>query len=501
MDFVKTIVQKADLSPYKVAIKLRKHKLTYKNLICGAIDIANKLNAILPNQIPCVLLMDRCFLFYQAMLGTFIGNFIYTPININAPLHRNQKIISQLDRCVVITSHIKPSTLKALSGCFNNASFVTDDSSVYDQLMVLGKRDKVYLLSKIKQVENRKYSQSTKNIAYLLFTSGSTGVPKGVPISYQNINAYLKAVIDTFSFRGDGNYAQLCDIGFDLSLHEMLTCLVAGGTLYPYIETDALGLGLFLSNHHINYAIMVPSLIPLLLKQAKLLSFTLNCLKYLFFCGEPLLISHVRKLFYLMKDTQIVNLYGPTEATIACTYHIYNPTDLYEGLSILPIGKPFNAVLLKSSQSKELLIKGRQVFSGYLNKSNISGYYHTGDLISVHSRYGYCYIGRSDDQWQVKGYRIERAEIESVFRYVFSYEQIYVAPYFKNKQLIDGLVVFSDRQLDLKKLHNQLSNALPAVLFPFTFYKLNLLPRLANQKINYQFLKLQACKLMQGCVV
>lgn len=273
------------------------------------------------------------------------------------------------------------------------------------------------------------------DLMYILFTSGSTGVPKGVPINRQNLNGFVDGFFaNGYEVNEEDRFLQMFDFTFDISVQCYVLPLCIGASVHtiPLDDIKFFTIYQILDKHKITVAKMVPSVIAFLRPYFRKMK--LPYLKYSLFSGEALYDEIVSEWSSCVPNAIIQNYYGPTEATIDCLYHTWSEATrkakTYNG--IVSIGKPFGdseAVILKSDNSLildaekgELCVAGNQVTTGYLKLPErnsvafitLNGvrYYRTGDLVYRDADGDYMYCGRIDHQVQVQGYRVELGELE-----------------------------------------------------------------------------------------
>ncbi len=495
MFFLDKIVENAKRYSWLPAIHCDGVVITYRTLLVQALSYANYLVGLNKKGLPCIILDNKSVQYIQAMLAAFFAGLIYTPINIDAPLKRNKILLQSIGRSVCLVGDISLTQLKKYLPCLYHSQILFTNFELFKLVESFGLHRDIALIEESNNELlsiNKTFENDSNDFAYLMHTSGSTGNPKGVPITFDSLDVYLNSVSQLFKFRKFQNFAQICDLAFDLSLHEILLCFMHAGTLYLYDENRFSCLANFIVLHKIEQVMLVPSIAALVLKQANYLNIKLKHLCHIFLCGEVLPIIIAKKFQTLCVNALIVNLYGPTEVTIACSYHIYHDKNDYTGLNSVPIGIAFPSVNFSLSHEGELLINGEQVFSGYWpiqgNNNQALLSYGTGDQIIQHDKYGYCFLSRLDDQWQVKGMRIERMDVESALRDVLQLSDLYVVPLYQN-QLIESLVVCLCSDIDIHRFEQNLRVYLPAVVFPLRQYQLDKVPRLSNQKIDYRGLQ------------
>ena len=274
--------------------------------------------------------------------------------------------------------------------------------------------------------------------AYMLFTSGSTGIPKGVPISFRNLENFIDGFFG-LGYKLDENdrFLQMFDLTFDLSVMSYLVPLTLGACVYTVPDNAIKYMAVYqlLEDHGITFAMMVPSMLSYLRPYFE--DIRLEQLRNSVFCGEALYEDITREWSACIPNARIQNVYGPTEATIFCLSYDWTPTQ-DEGKSvrgIVSIGKPMKhtkAIVVdekmkpvKQGEKGELCLAGGQLTAGYWNnpeKNNEAffthaigetlAYYRTGDSAYVDANGDFIFCGRIDYQVKIQGYRVELHEIE-----------------------------------------------------------------------------------------
>jgi amino acid adenylation domain-containing protein len=350
-------------------------------------------------------------------------------------------------------------------------------------------------------------SISGADTAYLLFTSGSTGSPKGVPISYTNLRAFLELMSNRYRLTPDDRLTQTFDQTFDLSIFDLLMAWTSGACVYSIPSFELFAPINFINRHQITLWFSVPSVASRLLKRGALRSACMPSLRWSLFCGEGLPSVTAEAWQSAAPQSKLENLYGPTELTIACSAYRWNPesspADCINGL--VPIGEIFSGLsyLIVNDQCAEvgtgevgeLCVTGSQMFSGYWRAPELSmdcflhrgisdrvaiKYYRTGDLVSQLGA-NLVYRGRKDTQVKISGYRIELGEIEAVLRRAGCVEATVLA---FPEEYPESMVAFVSGNDDTDAMFKSLREYLPSYMWPKSIVLLNYLPLNNNMKID-----------------
>lgn len=431
--------------------------------------------------------LDRCLELPIAILGILRIGAIYLPIERELPFDRVEWMLED-------------------SGCNVIVAVSGDRIPVFDKCKVL------YTCSDQLRVKKRSFPKIDSkingfDIAYMLYTSGSTGVPKGVLISHAALINYLEWVRIAFGIGFQDNILHKTPIGFDVSVHELLLPFVSGAHLVisPIgAHREPLILKKLLVSHEITMTCFVPSML-----NAFISSFGVSenlKLRWLLSSGEPLSSKTVAD-FHSHIEGKLINLYGPTEVTIHATVWECGGKE-----STVPIGRALPTVHflildehmqeVEPGRAGELYLGGIQVSNGYLNRSDKTEtsfvispnfaseiIYRTGDFVK--ERDGVLeYLGRSDDQVKIAGVRIELAELEVALQSIDCVADCAVL-------VIDGpdnvkelaAFVVSHQSNAKNILRVELAAKLPSYALPQFILHVDDIPRTANGKRDKRVLK------------
>jgi amino acid adenylation domain-containing protein len=353
------------------------------------------------------------------------------------------------------------------------------------------------------------------DIAYLLYTSGSTGAPKGVMLSHANALSFVDWCSDTLLPTSDDRFSSHAPFHFDLSIFDLYVAIKHGATLVLIEETlgrEPMRLAQLIASERITIWYSTPSILGLLAHYGKLKRYDYAALRLVLFAGEVFPISQYSCLRAFWHRQRFVNLYGPTETNVCTWFEI--PDDERVGkLSTFPIGKICSPNLgmvvdelshrVTDGESGELLVSGPNVMHGYWNRPDLNArvfhldgdgrkWYRTGDIVAEDPDVGYRYIGRRDRMVKRRGYRVELGEIEvTLLRDPDVREAAVVAVNDAESGIRIAAFVSCapERSLSLIALKRISARSLPRYMIPDSFVVLDAIPRTATNKVNYEALK------------
>lgn len=360
---------------------------------------------------------------YCGVLTAFFSFLRFVPLNPGFPVDRLNTIIRLADVDYVLCDASTLETAQQLDAPWCNLTSLVENPPAAETEMI----DRL----------GADLEASDNEIAYQMFTSGSTGEPKGVPIPYDALDHYVRHIRSVVDFPDDARFSQLFDLSFDLSIHDIFVALSAGGTIVPASPIDIMMPHSYIQKREIDVWFSVPMLAMVTARGASEPK-TDHRLKLAQFCGEALPMDYVRRFKpFVAAGGEIFNLYGPTEATIAFTAK--SLTDADDAFTIAPLGEPFGdnriAILDDDDQvvaatgevEGELLLGGPQLFAGYSPERNTScfvesegeRFYRSGDRVRCDAGELH-HLGRIDGQIKLRGHRIELGEIEAAFREIYA---------------------------------------------------------------------------------
>ncbi|MBI3509112.1 MAG: amino acid adenylation domain-containing protein [Bacteroidetes bacterium] len=338
------------------------------------------------------------------------------------------------------------------------------------------------------------------NIAAILYTSGSTGLPKGVCLSDENISSFVQWGLETFNVNEHDHFSSIAPLHFDLSTFDIWTALSAGGRISLFdhrIIKNAKMLSLLLAQERITVTYATPSLLGTLVNFGDLQRNDHSKMRLVLFAGEIFPVKILHQLMNTWNRAKFFNLYGPTETNVCSHFEIPRPVDT-KRTEPWPIGKICNQLDHKISEEMELLISGPNVAKGYWKRNdlsetvfvNIDGkiYYHTGDRVEKDAAGNFVFTGRLDRMIKRRGYRVEPGEIENIICSMNSVIECAV----KGEPGNDGMnilaayiVTENEKKSSFMEVKQFCAQQLPAYMIPDKIVFMNTLPKTSSGKIDY----------------
>jgi D-alanine--poly(phosphoribitol) ligase subunit 1 len=344
-----------------------------------------------------------------------------------------------------------------------------------------------------------------KRLAYVLFTSGTTGEPKGVQIGRESVASLVEWMAADFALGAAPIFLNQAPFSFDLSMYEVFGTLALGGTIVMMSRAASLPGQAFvdaLARSQVSVWVSTPSFAQQQLLDPRLAQASLPSLRTFLFCGEALPVSLARRLRQRFPNARIINTYGPTEATVAASWIAVDDAVLAAHPERLPIGfaRRGGEVFVEDG---ELCIAGPFVMRGYLNRKDLNATrmflrdgqraFRTGDLGSVEADGLLFCHGRIDDQVKLNGYRIELAEIDAALAAMPGGIHAAAVPLRRMDGSVARIVAFVETganderggQLALPAdWRNRLSERLPPYMIPSELIACRMLPLTVNAKID-----------------
>lgn len=487
MTFLNNILENLNKYKSNTAFYISDHNYTYLDLQQKITGIKIKLEKIGISKGDIVIIeIYNDIETYSSILALWTLGAAFVPLNPKHPKERNKRIRKQINTKYTISSNTKTKAIHTKN--------LISDSDI-----------------KISAEINK------NNLLYILFTSGSTGIPKGVQITHGNLSSFLSGTLYAgYNLSADDRFLQIYDLTFDASFAAWVLPLFIGASVYTvnpnkpkYLEAYKI-----MEKHKITFAKLTPAVLSYL--SVYFSKINLPHLRYNTLGGEGLSLELAKLWSACIPNAEIHNVYGPTETTI--NTHIFklnfqkdNSKKTYNGN--LSIGKTHGkniAIITDAKQNilpkgekGELCISGEQISPGYFNdeaknkkafvkihyKNKLIRFYCTGDSAYIDNNDDFIFCGRIDNQVQINGYRVELGEIEHIAN-KFGNALNYTAVTKKNKIGISEIYLFAEQlTANRKNLIHFLKQNLPQYMIPNKIINLENFPHTAGGKISINELK------------
>lgn len=485
----------ASKNPSKIAFTDENTEITYGEAVKKAKAIGSALSKLNVKNAPVAVLMDNCADSLVAFFGVvYSGNF-YVVVDAKMPTDRVNIIFETLSPAAVLTD--KKHADKARDFIFSGETFLYEDLSS-------GDIDE----SIIKSIRSK---QIDTDPLYALFTSGSTGIPKGTVICHRSVIAYAEWIIETFDIDESTSYGSQTPFYFSMSVLDIFSTIKAGATLHIMPKkffSFPVKLLQYMNEKHVNTIYWVPSALSIIANLKALDYVPLPELKKVLFAGEVMPTKQLNYWISKMPDALFANLYGPTEITDICTYYVVDRK--FSDDEPLPIGKACSncdVLVIRDDGTEaplgeegELCVRGSFLALGYYNNPEKTAQvfvqnplnphypeliYKTGDLVKVNERGELIYITRKDFQIKRMGYRIELGEIETC---VGSIDCIKACACVFDEEK-DKIVLIYQGEIADSSVAAVIKAKLPEYMHPNRLIQVKVMPYNANGKIDRKELK------------
>ena len=501
--------------PDKVAVVFKDQNLTYAQLDSETNRLANqliKLGVVKGDRISIYL--EKSLYSIISVYGILKAGAAYVPIDPMAPVKYINYIIN---RCGI-------KFLLSFREKIKNIEKAFPEGSPVENIIVMNgdssqKQDGTHLIN---WDEAKKSASSAApnvgciegDLAYILFTSGSTGNPKGVMISHRNSLTYVDSTHDFFEIKQNDVLSNHPPLHFDMSVFDIFCAAKAGATLVVVPEATSMfptKIAEFISDSRITVWNSVPSVLSLLATHNQLENYDFSNLRVIQFAGEVFPMKYLRRLKQVIPHTKYYNVYGQTEAN-SSTYY------LIEGLpendtDPIPIGKTFpnfNVFAIDDDGNKinqpgekgEFYVNAGSVAYGYWDdpertkerfvNNPLKPYleervYRTGDLVTLDSDGNYVFVGRKDHMIKSRGYRIEIAQVETA---ILNHPQIKEAVVIPIPDELIGnritavLVPMAQNGINKSEIVKHCSKQLPRYMIPEIIEFRDSLPKTSSGKTD-----------------
>jgi amino acid adenylation domain-containing protein len=498
--------------PNNVAFRYEDNSISFEELVKRSNQLASVLAELGVKRGDRVgIFMESCLESAISVYGIMSAGSVFVPLDPNAPPARIAHVIND---CGI--KHI-------ISGAKQNRSLnkVLEENILLEAVIGINEQlpvktvpwDDIRQLSPHKDVSVRMVED---DLAYIMYTSGTTGTPKGIMHSHRSGLAYAKLSRALYGVESADILGNHSPLHFDISTMGYFTMPLAGGTTILVPESHKLfpaSLSQLMEKEKLSIWYSVPLALIQMLQRGVLQDRKMDSLRWVLFGGEPFPPKHLRSLMQLWDKARFSNVYGPAEVN-QCTYFHFSQLSNEE--EAIPLGHVWNNtevlivdendVEVNDGDIGELLVRSATMMKGYWDKPKLTQkaffrrerfsnleelFYRTGDLVWRNRERQLMFAGRKDRQIKIRGYRIELDEIESV---LISHSYIIEAAVYHLKSeedsSVEAIVVIIESGIETEEtIKKFLAGKLPPYAVPSRIYFSDKIPRTTAGKINYKELK------------
>ena len=499
-NIIEYLERSASNNPDKIGFTDGDRKVTFAEAALNSQKIACSLKDILAKEetlsdrcpgLPVAVIIDRSVKCIEAMFAAVYAGCFYVVIDVNSPPSRISSIFERLNPAAVIADSAHMELAKSV---FNKERIVKYESALKNSV------DKDF-------IEAMRNHMVDTDPLYVLFTSGSSGVPKGAVLSHRSVINYTEWVSAEFGFSENTAFGSQTPLYFSMSVTDLYSTIKCAGTYHIIPKacfTFPVKLVNFINNRKINTIYWVPSALSIISNWNVFEYEKPKHLQKVLFAGEVMPVKHLNYWRKHLPDCLYANLFGPTETTDICTF--YKVERHFEDDETLPIGKSCDncdtfivneqGALAEKGEEGELYVRGSFLASGYYNdrqkteeafvqnplrSSYPEKVYRTGDLVKLNEKGELIYITRKDFQIKRMGYRIELGEIEAA---VNSFEGVKSSAALYDVSARQIVVLYDGKADSAEDLLAWLRGKLPSYMQPDKAIKIKNMPYNANGKID-----------------
>ena len=470
-------------APEAAAFDMPGDRLTWRAVYDRARAIGSYLARMIPAQTPVLILMDKTPACLTAMFGAVYAGCFYTPLDSSMPQARMALIAETLRPGVILCGEKFLEIAQSLPG---GAPVIRTDGIPDDV-------DEEALRA-------RRNNHIDNDLLYVLFTSGSTGVPKGVSITHRSVIDFVEWACGALRLPEGCRFASQAPFYFDNSVLDIYCNMRMAGSLFLVPKAHFMFPGKLLDDlaeEHIDTIFWVPSALTAVARSGALDTHPLPELKRVFFCGETMPCKTLNIWRRALPEADYVNMYGPTEITDVCSW--YRVDREFGDTDPLPIGFPCSNTRLYLIDG-EICVGGTCLSPGYYNAPEKTAaafvqnplrtaiteiIYKTGDLGEYNDRGEIMFLGRKDSQIKRSGYRIELGEVESALA---SAADVGLSCCYYD-DVNEKIVAAYTGPAEEKQIKAALKNKLPKYMMPDVFIRRESLPRTGSGKIDRRALR------------
>jgi D-alanine--poly(phosphoribitol) ligase subunit 1 len=453
------------------------------------------------------ILASRSVEAYAGVLGTLWSGAAYVPINPQTPEDRLIRILQMANADALIVDQaglnlLSDRVLESAPGRILFGPDVTPPRSVLEFPGI----DSNSFTELPAEGPDQPVNVPGDALAYIIFTSGTTGTPKGVMIESESVAQYCRVVQDRCDFRPTDRVSQIAELTFDNSVLDLFVTWAAGAALYVVPASQLMAPAKFIRDYELNIWFSVPSTACIMERLKMLKPGAFPSLRCSIFAGEALPIVTAQAWQIAAQNSVVENFYGPTEVTVDClAQRLEDPPNVTKNRGSLAIGKPFPGILagivdtnlnfLPPGEEGELVVSGRQLARGYLQDPELTEarfptlegarWYRTGDLAYQDFSGTFHHLGRIDNQVKVLGNRVELEEVEAHLREVVGADLVAAVAWPLADLRATGIVAFHcSPGVTRDDVRDGMKKRVPDYMVPQRVHQIEALPLGSSGKID-----------------
>jgi D-alanine--poly(phosphoribitol) ligase subunit 1 len=484
-------------TPSELALFVADQRFSYAELAALARRIAGWLERTPPEGPPRVgLLASRSPETYAGLLGALWAGGAYVPVNPQIPEDRLIRILesAQLDALIVDQMGVELLTERVLALAPDRILLGVGVSPPQTQaaqrienladLADHGPREPVHV--------------ADEDLAYILFTSGTTGTPKGVMIEAGSVAQFLRVAQDRCDFRSTDRFSQVSELTFDASVLDLYSAWAVGASVHVVPLAQLIAPAKFIREQQLTIWFGVPSTAAIMEQMRMLKQGAFPSLRVSLFAGEALPVATALTWRKAAPNSVLENFYGPTELTVDCiAQRVDDPPIVTRNRGTVAIGRPFpgieariidaNLRFLPPETDGELVVAGRQVARGYLGDPELTAarfptlegqrWYRTGDLAYQDASGVFHHLGRIDNQVKVLGNRVELEEVEAHLREITGTDAVAAVAWPWELDRAMGIVAFHCAPgISPDRVREEMKKRVPSYMVPARVHVLQTMP-------------------------
>lgn len=485
-----------DKNENKIAVIEEDKRCSYKELLEESKKVGSGICEYIGVRKPVPILMEKGINSLFAFFGTVYAGCFYVLLNPELPVQRLKTILEVLETNTIITDDLN----------MELANMISSNSKI---LNIEDLKKTAINQEKLDEIRSKALDVDP---LYANFTSGSTGVPKGVVVGHRSVIDFINVFTNKFDINENDIIGNQAPFDFDVSVKDIYSCIKTGATLLIIprklfmAPTKLLD---YLTENNTTTLIWAVSALCLITTFHGLEYKTPKTINKVMFSGEIMPLKHMKEWIKYLPNAMYVNLYGPTEITCNCAYHILDNSIPYE--KQIPTGQAFDneQIILLDDTDKEIInknevgeicVKGTALALGYynepaktkekfiqnpLNNKYIDMIYRTGDLGYIGDDDNLYFSGRKDFQIKHQGHRIELEEIQIAMEKIEKIKRA-CCLYQEEKSKIYGFYI---GDITKNEIHDELKKDLPAFMIPNVLVQIEEFPMTKNGKIDRNALK------------